>query len=257
MDPQGHTLLLFLFVDFHSGFPVQRMELWGVHTLLTTHLNAILLESQRVVQDSIQIAVDQALEQHHQAAKAHRKLQASHAVAVNSIMSVVIGSTNSSFRKMCLQAFQATDTREFGTKLHKAFNEITQRRFFHHCSCGIKQQLPAEKHDTAQSAEDACESRSPELLPETSAQAESKRCKKSADETRAFCSTRAASPPETAPRRPEPAAVSLGPNERQAGGEQLRAPAPRSTSPGACLEEALWLQEVSNLSEWLNAGPGP
>ncbi|XP_023593886.1 type 2 DNA topoisomerase 6 subunit B-like, partial [Trichechus manatus latirostris] len=188
-DPQGHTLLLFLFVDFHSGFPVQRMELWGIHTLLTTHLNAILLESQRVVQDSIQIAVDQALEQHHQAAKAHQKLQAFHAVAVNSIMSVVTGSTNSSFRKMCLQAFQATDTREFGTKLHKAFNEITQHRFLHHCSCGVKQ-LPAERHDAAQSAEDACESRSPELLPETSAQAESKRCKKSADETRAFRSTR-------------------------------------------------------------------
>lgn len=29
VDPQGQTLLLFLFVDFHSGFPVQQMELWG------------------------------------------------------------------------------------------------------------------------------------------------------------------------------------------------------------------------------------
>lgn len=29
MDPQGQTLLLILFVDFHSGFPVQQMELWG------------------------------------------------------------------------------------------------------------------------------------------------------------------------------------------------------------------------------------
>lgn len=29
MDPQGQTLLLFLFVDFHSRFPVQKMELWG------------------------------------------------------------------------------------------------------------------------------------------------------------------------------------------------------------------------------------
>lgn len=28
-DPQGQTLLLILFVDFQSGFPVQQMELWG------------------------------------------------------------------------------------------------------------------------------------------------------------------------------------------------------------------------------------
>ena len=28
-DPQGQTLLLFLFVDFHRRFPVQKMELWG------------------------------------------------------------------------------------------------------------------------------------------------------------------------------------------------------------------------------------
>jgi hypothetical protein len=29
MDPQGPTLLLFLFVDFHSGLPVHREEIWG------------------------------------------------------------------------------------------------------------------------------------------------------------------------------------------------------------------------------------
>ncbi|XP_049570123.1 type 2 DNA topoisomerase 6 subunit B-like isoform X5 [Orcinus orca] len=139
MDPQGQTLLLFLFVDFHSGFPVQKMELWGVHTLLTTHLSAILTESHSVVQDSIQVAVDQALEQHHYAVKAHQKLQASLSVAVNSIMSIMTGSTSSSFRKTCLQTLQAADTQEFGTKLHKSFHEITQNRFLHHCSREVKQ----------------------------------------------------------------------------------------------------------------------
>lgn len=29
MDSQGQTLLLFLFVDFHSEFPVQQTELWS------------------------------------------------------------------------------------------------------------------------------------------------------------------------------------------------------------------------------------
>ncbi|KAL0629831.1 Type 2 DNA topoisomerase 6 subunit B-like, partial [Plecturocebus cupreus] len=139
MDLQGQTLLLFLFVDFHSAFPVQQMEIWGVYTLLTTHLNAILVESHSVVQDSIQFIVDQVLEQHHQAAKAQQKLQASLSVAVNSIMSILTGSTRSSFRKMCLQTLQAADTHEFGTKLHKLFGEISQHQFLHHCSCEVKQ----------------------------------------------------------------------------------------------------------------------
>ena len=43
--------------------------------MLSTHLSAILRESHRVVQDCIQAAVDQALEQHHQAVKVMRNSQ--------------------------------------------------------------------------------------------------------------------------------------------------------------------------------------
>ncbi|KAI4530176.1 hypothetical protein MG293_020032, partial [Ovis ammon polii] len=139
MGPQGQTVLLFLFVDFHRGFPGQKMELWGVHTLLSAHLRAILRESHSVVQGCIQAAVARALEQHRQAVKAHQKLQASLSVAVDSIMSIMTGSTNSSFRKTCLQTLQAADTQEFGTKLHKSFQEVTQHRFLYHCSHEVKQ----------------------------------------------------------------------------------------------------------------------
>ncbi|XP_054947471.1 type 2 DNA topoisomerase 6 subunit B-like [Physeter macrocephalus] len=238
MDPQGQTLLLFLFVDFHSGFPVQKMELWGVHTLLTTHLSAILTESHGVVQDSIQVAVDQALEQHHQAVKAHQKLQASLSVAVNSIMSIMTGSTSSSFRKTCLQTLQAADTQEFGTKLHKSFHEITQNRFLHHCSREVKQLLP-EKNNAEQSTEDAHENSSLELLAGTSGQVEKKSLKRGSlcqgvEETRAFRSPRALNPSEAALGRAEPTAAPL--------------------TPRSGLEDALWLQEISNLSEWLSPG---
>eukprot|EP00070_Physeter_catodon_P049979 XP_028356873.1 type 2 DNA topoisomerase 6 subunit B-like isoform X4 [Physeter catodon] len=330
MDPQGQTLLLFLFVDFHSGFPVQKMELWGVHTLLTTHLSAILTESHGVVQDSIQVAVDQALEQHHQAVKAHQKLQASLSVAVNSIMSIMTGSTSSSFRKTCLQTLQAADTQEFGTKLHKSFHEITQNRFLHHCSREVKQaaeggsslttgvcssqefgspsepnvsseqvdgrkclsmgpagrqqepgsrcaslglracgsvgagpwlalrvadprlllglpgpeaeagvQLLPEKNNAEQSTEDAHENSSLELLAGTSGQVEKKSLKRGSlcqgvEETRAFRSPRALNPSEAALGRAEPTAAPL--------------------TPRSGLEDALWLQEISNLSEWLSPG---
>ncbi|XP_026946284.1 type 2 DNA topoisomerase 6 subunit B-like isoform X7 [Sagmatias obliquidens] len=338
MDPQGQTLLLFLFVDFHSGFPVQKMELWGVHTLLTTHLSAILTESHSVVQDSIQVAVDQALEQHHHAVKAHQKLQASLSVAVNSIMSIMTGSTSSSFRKTCLQTLQAADTQEFGTKLHKSFHEITQNRFLHHCSREVKQaaeggsslttgvcssqefgspsepnvsseqvdgrkclsmgpagwrqepgsrcaslglrtcgsigvgpwlalrvadprlllglpgpeaeagvqQLLPEKNNTEQSTEDAHENSSLELLAGTSGQVENKSLKRGrlcqgVEETRAFRSPRALNPSEAALGRAEPTAAPLTPSRNRTG-------------PRSGLEDALWLQEISNLSEWLSPG---
>ncbi|XP_062951247.1 type 2 DNA topoisomerase 6 subunit B-like [Cynocephalus volans] len=262
MDPQGETLLLFLFVDFHSGSPVQQMEMWGVYTLLTTHLSAILMESHSTVQDSIQFTVDQVLEQHHQAAKAHQKLQRSLLVAVNSIMSIVTGSTSGSFREMCLQALQAADTQEFGTKLHKAFHGITQHRFLRHCSCEVKQQLSPEKKDAAHSTEDTHENSSPELTAEPSGQAENKRLKRGSlrqavEEMRALHSARAPSPSEAAPCGPEPPAASLTPSGREARAAHGRAPAPGRTSSGSGLEEALWLQEVSNLSEWLSPGPGP
>nr|XP_020020572.1 type 2 DNA topoisomerase 6 subunit B-like [Castor canadensis] len=245
MDPQGPTLLLFLFVDFHSGLPVHREEIWGIHTWLTTHLSAILVESHSVVQDSIQFTVDQVLKQHYQASQAYQKLQTSLSVAVNSIISVVTASTSSSFRKTCFQAFQAADTKEFGTKLHKMFHDITQHRFLHYCSCDMKQLVP-EKKDSAQSAGDAHESNSLEVLTETSGQADIKRLK------RALHSARAPGPPEAARHRPEPAAASLTSSHG-------RAPASGRDSPGSGLQDpdALWLQEVSNLSEWLSPGPRP
>ncbi|XP_032213460.1 type 2 DNA topoisomerase 6 subunit B-like isoform X1 [Mustela erminea] len=242
MDSQGQTLLLFLFVDFHSGFPVQQTELWRVHTLLTTHLSAILMESHSAVQDSIQVAMDQALEQHHQATKDLQKFQASLSVAVNSIMSIVTGSTSNSFRKICLQALQAVDTQEFGTKLHKSFHDITRHRSLPYCSCETKQQLLPEEN-AEENTEDAQEN-SLELLAGTSGQVENKRLQQGLEETRAFLSARGPSQSEAAACRTKPTAASLTPSGSRA-------------SPGGDLEDSLWQREVSNLSEWLNPGPEP
>ncbi|XP_036909232.1 type 2 DNA topoisomerase 6 subunit B-like [Sturnira hondurensis] len=246
MDPWGRTLLLVLFVDFHSRLPVQPVQLWGVHTLLTAHLGAILRQSRSTVQESVQLAVDRALEQHRQAAKAHQKLQTSLAVAVNSIMSIVTGSTSHSFRKICLQAFQAADTQELGTKLHRSFHEITRHRVLHHCSCEVKQQLLPEKNDTEDRTKDAQEDSSLELLVGASGQAENKRFRKGSlrqvvEGTRAFHPARGPSPSEAVLRSAESPAASLTPVGSRAGS-------------GGGPEDALWLQEVSNLSEWLSPG---
>ncbi|XP_072614592.1 type 2 DNA topoisomerase 6 subunit B-like isoform X2 [Vulpes vulpes] len=210
MDSQGQTLLLFLFVDFQSGFPVQQTELWRVYTLLTAHLSTILTESHSVVQDSIQVAVDQALEQHYQA--------------------------------------KAADTQEFGTKLNKSFHEITWHRYLPCCSCEMKQLLPEKNAE--QSTEDAHENSSPEQLAGTGGQVENKTLKRGSlprgmKETRTFPSAKASRQSEAAACRTEPTRAGTSPTS---GGSR--------ESPGGGLEDSLWLQEVSNLSEWLNPGPG-
>ncbi|XP_011246940.1 type 2 DNA topoisomerase 6 subunit B-like isoform X5 [Mus musculus] len=69
MNAQGPALLLFLFVDFQSDVPVQQAKIWGLHTLLTAHLSAILSESRSTVQQSIQSAVDQVWQLYHHDAK--------------------------------------------------------------------------------------------------------------------------------------------------------------------------------------------
>ncbi|EHB13806.1 hypothetical protein GW7_07213 [Heterocephalus glaber] len=188
-----------------------------IHTLLTAHLSAILMESHSVIQDSIHFTLDQILEQHNQAAKAHQKLQASLSVAVNSIMHVVTGSTSGSFRKTCLQALQ----------------------------------LIPEKKNSAQNTEDAQENSSPALLTEIIRQAERKRLKSGSfsqgqEEMLLFMTS----------HRVEPPNAPLTPREKEARTAHDRAPAPERERPGSGLEDALWLQEVSNLSEWLSPGSG-
>ncbi|XP_052616064.1 type 2 DNA topoisomerase 6 subunit B-like [Peromyscus californicus insignis] len=243
MDSQGPVLLLFLFVDFHSGFPVQQVEIWGLHTLLTAHLSAILSESRSTVQDSIHSAVDQVLERHHQAAQAHQRLQGSLSVAVNSIMSVLTGSTCSSFRKTCLQALEAADTQEFGNKLHRIFYDTTQHRLRHHCSCDTEQHPTAEKRHPAQSTEGWHENIGSESLVETSGQAENKKLKRSPnqgkEESQALCPARDLSPPESATGHHEPTVASPNARGSQAQAAHGRVPAADAASPAGGLE-VLW-----------------
>ncbi|XP_049993544.1 type 2 DNA topoisomerase 6 subunit B-like [Alexandromys fortis] len=257
VDSAGPALLLFLFVDFHSGFPVQQAEVWGLHTLLTAHLSAILSESRSTVRESIQSAVDQVLERYHQAAQAHQRLQGSLSVAVNAITSVLTGSTCSSFRNTCLQALEAADTQEFGTKLHRLFYDTTQHRLLHHCSCDTEQHPTPEKKHSTQSTEDWRGTIGQQSHVESSGQAENKKLKRSPslgrEEPQALCSARDPSPPECAARHHEPTVASPNARGSPAPAAQSRAPAPDAASPAGGLED-LWLQEVSNLSEWLSPG---
>ena len=92
------------------------------------------------------------------------------------------------------------------------------------------------------------------------------------EETRASRSAGALSPSEAASRRAEPTAAPLtfsrsrtGPGSglevtelrpSRQGGDPATA---EGSSPQVPFppQDAVWLQEISNLSEWLSSGPGP
>ncbi|XP_072495343.1 type 2 DNA topoisomerase 6 subunit B-like [Notamacropus eugenii] len=225
-NPEEQTLLLFLMVDFHSGFPTELTEAWGMQSLLLTHLNSILLENRSLVQGAVQMAVDQALGQCHQVVKAQQKLQTFIPVAVNSILSIVAGSTHSSFRTLCLQTLQAADTQEFRRRLRQAFQQTLHQRLLYHSTCDPKRLFPEpisteEREYRTKSVE--------ESLPESCSPGEAPRPKR-------CC------PGPGVPSVGEATQRSMGPGH------------PRG-SPETRGEDALWLQEVSNLSDWLRAGP--
>nr|XP_020823737.1 type 2 DNA topoisomerase 6 subunit B-like isoform X1 [Phascolarctos cinereus] len=242
-DSDQQILLLFLMVDFQGGFPAQLTEAWGLQSLLLTHLNSILLENQSLVQGAVQTAVDQALEQHHRRVKAQQKLQASIPVAVSSILSVVAGSTRSSFRALCLQTLQAVDTQEFRRRLHEAFQMTLHQRSM----CDPKKQQLPEPSSSAEEREEGDESLD-EALAGSCCPGEAPRPKRSCQGEGVGRKAQAASwlpllSLGEAPQR----SIGTGPTCSQArgwGGPETRG------------EDTLWLQEVSNLSEWLRAGPG-
>lgn len=95
-------------------------------------------------------------------------------------------------------------------------------------------------------------------LLESIGQAENKRPKRGSpnhgrEESRVLGSARDTSPPKSATRDRELTEVSLTARGSQTQAAHGRAQAAEAASPAGGLED-LWLQEVSNLSEWLNPG---
>ncbi|XP_043826506.1 type 2 DNA topoisomerase 6 subunit B-like [Dromiciops gliroides] len=237
-DTEKQALLLFLLVDFHSGFPADLTEAWGMQSLLLTHLNNILLENRSLVQGAVQMAVDEALGQHHRVVKAQQKLQVSVPVAVNSILSIVAGSTSNSFRARCLQTLQAADTQELRMRLLEGFHRTLHQRFLH--STCDPHTLPPEP-TSSQDREDGDQSLE-EPVPGSC-------CPGAAPRPKRRC-------PGAGEVRPARDAPGMPPLSRSGASQRPQAKGWASSETRG--EDTLWLQEVSNLSEWLSAGPaGP
>lgn len=118
--------------------------------------------------------------------------------------------------------------------------------------------LTPEKNISAQNTKDQHKNIAQEFPEESIGQAENKRPKRGSpnhgrEESRVLGSARDTSPPKSATRDRELTEVSLTARGSQTQAAHGRAQAAEAASPAGGLED-LWLQEVSNLSEWLNPG---
>ncbi|XP_028915290.2 type 2 DNA topoisomerase 6 subunit B-like [Ornithorhynchus anatinus] len=255
-DIQEQTLLLFLFLDFHTGFPAQLEEAWRTQDLLRTHLDLIFLDNQRLVQGTVQRALDQTLSQQHQTAKVFQKFQQSLPVAVESIARIVTSSTSSGFRAGCFQALQATDTQEFGVQLKKAFHQTVQRRFLNHLPGGPKQLIP-EKSRGRKTKENTAPAQRQEAqsgAPRQAATRSPKRSRRGQGEAQMNSGHHKATGP-LAPTVGTAVDASRSPGHKGHPTEQGANPGLGHQGAWGEWEEKLWQQEVSNLSDWLDGGP--
>ncbi|XP_030424613.1 type 2 DNA topoisomerase 6 subunit B-like isoform X2 [Gopherus evgoodei] len=105
-DTWEQTLLLFLFLHYSDQFQDKPLyDFWTRH-MIASHMDQILLCSQETVKHGVQAVIDAMLQEHCKRGKNQRRLKLSLPIILGAISSVVSSSTNSQFRRECLQSLQ-------------------------------------------------------------------------------------------------------------------------------------------------------
>ncbi|KAM7133992.1 type 2 DNA topoisomerase 6 subunit B-like [Macrochelys suwanniensis] len=102
------TLLLFLFLHYSDQFQDKPFYDFWARRMIASHMDQILLCSQQAVKRGVQAVIDTMLEEHCKRGKNQRRLKLSLPIILGAISSVVSSSTNSQFRRECLQSLQVT-----------------------------------------------------------------------------------------------------------------------------------------------------
>ncbi|XP_077776895.1 type 2 DNA topoisomerase 6 subunit B-like isoform X5 [Podarcis muralis] len=123
-DAQEQTLLLFLFLSYSDQFNDKTVYNFWDRQVILSHLSPILLCSKQAVKGCIQGVVSRILEQHYKVSREQQKLAQSLPIMAGAISSIVSSSTDSEFRRKCLQSLQVADTQEFQVTIKDTFNKV-------------------------------------------------------------------------------------------------------------------------------------
>ncbi|XP_053224204.1 type 2 DNA topoisomerase 6 subunit B-like isoform X2 [Podarcis raffonei] len=146
-DAQEQTLLLFLFLSYSDQFNDKTVYNFWDRQVILSHLSPILLCSKQAVKGCIQGVVSRILEQHYKVSREQQKLAQSLPFMADAISSIVSSSTDSEFRRKCLQSLQVADTQKFQVTIKDTFNKVILNQWKHSSACDARRPLP--KNDEA------------------------------------------------------------------------------------------------------------
>ncbi|CAI5797734.1 type 2 DNA topoisomerase 6 subunit B-like [Podarcis lilfordi] len=141
-DAQEQTLLLFLFLSYSDQFNDKTVYNFWDRQVILSHLSPILLCSKQAVKGCIQGVVSRILEQHYKVSQEQQKLAQSLPIMADAISSIVSSSTDSEFRRKCLQSLQVTDTKKFQVTIKDTFNKVILKQWKCSSACDARRPLP-------------------------------------------------------------------------------------------------------------------
>nr|XP_028565170.1 type 2 DNA topoisomerase 6 subunit B-like isoform X3 [Podarcis muralis] len=119
----------------------------GDRQVILSHLSPILLCSKQAVKGCIQGVVSRILEQHYKVSREQQKLAQSLPIMADAISGIVSSSTDSEFRRKCLQSLQVADTQKFQVTIKDTFNKVILNQW--KCSSACDTRRPLLKNDEA------------------------------------------------------------------------------------------------------------
>ncbi|XP_048360464.1 type 2 DNA topoisomerase 6 subunit B-like [Sphaerodactylus townsendi] len=139
---EEQRLLLFLFLSYSDPFQDKPVYNFWDRQVILSHLYPILMFSEQAVRGTIQGVLNRVLEQHHKVAQEQQKLTSSLSIMIEAISTIVSTSTDSEFRRRCLQHLQVADTQQFVAIAKKTFNKVSLQRRRPSSTCDSSKPLP-------------------------------------------------------------------------------------------------------------------
>ncbi|MBN3288507.1 TO6BL topoisomerase, partial [Polyodon spathula] len=243
------TLCLFLFIEHRDTFHSQLPDLIGNHDLVVEHLDQVLHSSAEIVRTSLHSLLHTALGELQKRHKDQNKMRCALRVIRDSVSSIVASSTSQDFRAACLSSMQVMGCLNITRSLTapERVPPEPSRGELSETEDDILEDLCAAFSDHSEEEASATD----QMRPSTS-----KRHWEPAaeDEQPAQCKERrrALYPLHHSPgqqylcTQPAEPGISVS----RATGAQAGQYEGKENQIQSSQEELLWLQEVSNLSEW-------
>ncbi|XP_035263702.1 DUF4554 domain-containing protein isoform X2 [Anguilla anguilla] len=255
------TLILFLFIQHSDPFHSQLSDHIASEEVLEQHLDQILLHNEDRVRSALHSVLESALRTTLKRLKARAKIMSALPVILSSLSTVVTSSSSLEFRTACLDRMKVQDTHELAIRLRQSLQKVTEGRVLHSRKCDsgkclsaasgvedVSGHREAETRGTGEQewacAEHSHHDEGAEAAPVGSqgsagqgSGAEKRQCTEEPD----------SNPPPLKQRGTRGASGDLRPSE------SLHSPPAHAAPPqdkGDQQEDMLWLQEVSNMSDW-------